>query len=119
MKHLNTNNRISEEDYDEMLNDVTPDLDIPSCWSNLKNNEYAPAYPTVPKVPAGVYEIGWNSGLSSYTVKKQPFKTDELYHLPSYEITDILKDIDNFIIVISSDKLLRYIITSTKTKLFK
>jgi chromosomal replication initiation ATPase DnaA len=72
------------------------DLDIPSCWSNLKNNEYAPAYPTVPKVPAGVYEIGWNSNLSTYTVKKQPFKTDELYHLPSYEITDILKDIDNF-----------------------
>ena len=36
MKHLNTNNRISEEDYDAMLNEVTPDLDIPSCWSNLK-----------------------------------------------------------------------------------
>ena len=64
------------------------DADVPSCWSNLKNNEYAPAYPTVPKVPAGVYEIGWNSSLSTYTVKKQPFKSDELYHLPSYEITD-------------------------------
>ena len=74
----------------------TVDKDVPSCWSNLKNNEYAPAYPTVPKVPAGVYEIGWNSSLSTYTVKKQPFKSDELYHLPSYEITDILKDIDNF-----------------------
>ena len=72
------------------------DADVPSCWSNLKNNEYAPAYPTVPKVPSGVYEIGWNSSLATYTVKKQPFKTDELYHLPSYEITDILKDIDNF-----------------------
>ena len=96
MKHLNTNNRISEEDYDAMLNEVTPDLDIPSCWSNLKNDEYAPAYVTVPKVPAGVYEIGWNSNLQSNTLKKQPFKTDELYHLPSYEITDILLDIDNF-----------------------
>tara|TARA_R110000868_G_scaffold248663_1_gene505215 strand:+ start:775 stop:1713 length:939 start_codon:yes stop_codon:yes gene_type:complete len=96
MKHLNTNNRISEEDYDAMLNEVTPDLDIPSCWSNLKNDEYAPAYVTVPKVPAGVYEIGWNSNLQSHTLKKQPFKTDELYHLPSYEITDILLDIDNF-----------------------
>lgn len=96
MKHLNTNNRISDEDYDAMLNEVTPDLDIPSCWSNLKNDEYAPAYVTVPKVPAGVYEIGWNSNLQSHTLKKQPFKTDELYHLPSYEITDILLDIDNF-----------------------
>jgi predicted AAA+ superfamily ATPase len=72
------------------------DLDIPSCWSNLKNDEYAPAYVTVPKVPSGVYEIGWNSNLQTFTLKKQPFKTDELYHLPSYEIIDILKDIDNF-----------------------
>ena len=38
----------------------------------------------------------WNSSLSNFTLKKQPFKTDELYHLPSPEITDILTDIDNF-----------------------
>ena len=81
--------RLPEDEYKK-------DFDIPSCWSNLKNDEYAPAYVTVPKVPAGVYEIGWNGNLQTYTVKKQPFKTDELYHLPSYEITDILKDIDNF-----------------------
>jgi len=72
------------------------DLDIPCCWSNLKNDEYAPAYLTVPKVPAGVYEIGWNVNLQTHTLKKQPFKTDELYHLPSPEITDILQDIENF-----------------------
>jgi predicted AAA+ superfamily ATPase len=80
-----------DEDENEKI-----DLDIPSCWSNLKNDEYAPAYVTVPKVPSGVYEIGWNSNLQTFTLKKQPFKTDELYHLPSYEIMDILKDIDNF-----------------------
>jgi hypothetical protein len=72
------------------------DTDVPSCWSNLKNDEFAPAYLTVPQVPAGIYEIGWNSGLSTYTLRKQPFKTDELYHLPSSEITDILLDIENF-----------------------
>lgn len=77
-------------------NDDKKYVDVPSCWSNLKNDEYAPAYHTVPKVPAGVYEIGWNSNMGTHTLKKQPFKTDELYHLPSYEITDILKDIDNF-----------------------
>lgn len=77
-------------------NEDKKDVDVPSCWSNLKNDEYAPAYPTVPKVPAGVYEIGWNSSMQIHTLKKQPFKTDELYHLPSYEITDILKDIDKF-----------------------
>jgi len=93
-----------EKVREEYPNDETPmidneelmDLDVPCCWSNLKNDEYAPAYITVPKVPAGVYEIGWNGGLQTHTLKKQPFKTDELYHLPSYEITDILKDIDNF-----------------------
>ena len=88
--------RMDEPIIRKPVEEEKKDLDIPSCWSNLKNNEYAPAYQTVPKVPAGVYEIGWNSSLSTYTVKKQPFKTDELYHLPSYEITDILKDIDNF-----------------------
>jgi SpoVK/Ycf46/Vps4 family AAA+-type ATPase len=34
--------------------------------------------------------------LSTHTLKKQPFKTDELYHLPSPEIMDILKDIESF-----------------------
>lgn len=72
------------------------DLDIPCCWSNLKNDEYAPAYVSVPQVPAGVYEIGWNGNLQTHTLRKQPFKTDELYHLPSPEITDILEDIENF-----------------------
>jgi chromosomal replication initiation ATPase DnaA len=88
--------RMDEPIISKPVEEEKKDLDIPSCWSNLKNNEYAPAYQTVPKVPAGVYEIGFNSNLTTYTVKKQPFKTDELYHLPSYEITDILKDIDNF-----------------------
>jgi predicted AAA+ superfamily ATPase len=88
------------EDYDQpeitVDNEEKQDLDVPCCWSNLKNDEYAPAYITTPKVPAGVYEIGWNSNMGTYTLRKQPFKTDELYHLPSPEITDILKDIENF-----------------------
>jgi len=88
------------EDYDQpeitVDNEEKQDLDVPCCWSNLKNDEYTPAYITTPKVPAGVYEIGWNSNMGTYTLRKQPFKTDELYHLPSPEITDILKDIENF-----------------------
>jgi hypothetical protein len=76
--------------------DDKKDLDIPCCWSNLKNDEYAPAYITVLQVPSGVYEIGWNPNIQTHTLRKQPFKTDELYHLPSPEITDILEDIENF-----------------------
>ena len=72
------------------------DLTVPCCWSNLKNEEFAPAYVTVEQVPAGVYEIDYNNSIGTHTLKKQPFKTDELYHLPSPEIMDILKDIENF-----------------------
>ena len=87
-----------DEDYIDITEPEVEkqDLDVPCCWSNLKNEEFVPAYITTPKVPSGVYEIGWNANMGSYTLKKQPFKTDELYHLPSPEITDILKDIENF-----------------------
>ena len=67
-----------------------------SCWAVLENDEYIPSYHTIEGVPPGVYEITYNPKLSMETLKKQPFKTDELYPLPSDEIIDILKDIDNF-----------------------
>ena len=86
-----------DEQYDETdFDEPKEDLDIPCRWSNLKNDEYAPAYITATQVPSGVYEIVWNGNLQTHTLKKQPFKTDELYHLPSPEIMDILKDIENF-----------------------
>jgi predicted AAA+ superfamily ATPase len=68
----------------------------PTCWGTLQDEEFTPAFTSVPKVPAGIYEVVWNRQLNQNTLKKQPFKTDELYQLPSYEITDILKDIQNF-----------------------
>jgi AAA+ superfamily predicted ATPase len=68
----------------------------PTCWGTLPDEEFTPAFKSVDKVPAGIYEIVWNRQLSQHTIKKQPFKTDELYQLPSYEIQDILKDIQNF-----------------------
>ena len=67
-----------------------------SCWAVLENDEFIPSYHTIDGVPSGVYEIAYNSKLGTETLKKQPFKTDELYSLPSDEIIDILKDIDNF-----------------------
>ena len=85
--------RIREEVNGEL---ESQDLTVPCCWSNLKNEEFAPAYITVEQVPPGVYEIDYNNSIGSHTLKKQPFKTDELYHLPWPEIMDILKDIENF-----------------------
>jgi energy-coupling factor transporter ATP-binding protein EcfA2 len=68
----------------------------PVCWSRLDDDEFLPSYSTQPKVPSGVYEIVWNTPHNTYTLKKQPFKTDELYHLPSPEIMSILDDINSF-----------------------
>ena len=68
----------------------------PTCWGTLPDEEFTPAFKSVDKVPAGIYEIVYNRSLNQHTIKKQPFKTDELYQLPSYEIQDILKDIQNF-----------------------
>lgn len=68
----------------------------PNCWGTLPDDEYVPAFTSVPKVPSGIYEVKWNRDVVKHTLKKQPFKTDELYQLPSYEITDILMDIKNF-----------------------
>ena len=92
---------LTEEQYDALPhNEVIKSENInsatPTCWGTLPDEEFTPAFKSVDKVPAGIYEIVWNRALSQHTIKKQPFKTDELYQLPSYEIQDILKDIQNF-----------------------
>jgi len=70
--------------------------DTPTCWNTLKDEEFSPGFKPIQSVPAGFYEILWNSALSTHVLKKLPIHTDELYSLPSPEITDILKDIESF-----------------------
>jgi ATP-dependent 26S proteasome regulatory subunit len=97
--HMKRRNILSEVERirEELNHELEPqDLTVPCCWSTLKNDEFAPAYVTVDQVPAGVYELDYNTSIGSHTLKKQPFKTDELYQLPSPEIIDILKDIESF-----------------------
>ena len=67
-----------------------------SSWTQLKGDEFAPAFPTVPLIPCGLYEIRWNSSVQSNTLIKQPIHVDELYELPSVEIQSILEDIECF-----------------------
>ena len=69
---------------------------IATQWSALQNETFAPAYASVSKVPAGLYEIGWNSSIQTYILSKQRLKMDELYELPSPEIQSILNDIELF-----------------------
>ena len=79
------------EKVDDKINSATP-----TCWGTLQDEEFVPSFKSVDQVPSGIYEIQYNRSVSQITLKKQPFKTDELYQLPSYEIQDILKDIQDF-----------------------
>jgi AAA+ superfamily predicted ATPase len=80
----------------EMENLEKSNTNSPTCWSSLNNDEFAPAYKTTDLIPAGIYEVDWSSPIGSFILKKQPFNTDELYHLPSHEINDIIQDIETF-----------------------
>lgn len=84
-----------EHHMDEM-DSSTKLVENPSKWSPMKGDEYMPSYPTVEKIPSGLYEIKWNSTLQSHTLKQLPMQVDELYALPSAEITAILDDIECF-----------------------
>jgi energy-coupling factor transporter ATP-binding protein EcfA2 len=99
MERDNTEQSVTElmlrNDVFKELNE-NHEIDTPVCWSRLKDDEFLPSYKTQSKVPSGIYEVIWNSSLSSYTLKQQPFKTDELFYLPSPEINDILDDINSF-----------------------
>jgi predicted AAA+ superfamily ATPase len=79
------------DQVDNKINSATP-----TCWGTLPNEEFVPAFKSVDQVPSGIYEFKFNRDVNQITLKKQPFKTDELYQLPSYEIQDILKDIQDF-----------------------
>lgn len=87
-----------EEGY-ELIENEEPShsrKDIPSKWSPMKDDEFAPAYPIVEQIPSGLYEIKWNSALQTHVLKKMPIMMDELYSLPSAEIKEILQDIECF-----------------------
>jgi hypothetical protein len=82
------------EENNNYLRDL--ESNAPSCWTTLKNGEFAPAYPTSPSLPSGYYEIGWSDVTHSPTFVKHPTVSDELYELPSPEILDIVRDIADF-----------------------
>jgi len=89
-----------EEEYPEVTiidNDLDSiDTQSPSEWSVLKNDEFAPSYVSISKVPSGLFEIKWNSSIQALVLSKQKMNIDELYELPSPEIESILSDIRIF-----------------------
>lgn len=65
-------------------------------WSVLQNDQFAPSYVSVSRVPSGLYEMKWNSPMQTWVLAKQALNIDELYELPSPEIESILNDIRLF-----------------------
>ena len=92
--------RLKIDDFELYDNDdieqVSRASENPTCWSPLKGDEFVPAFSTIEKVPAGLYEMYWNSSLQTHALKKQSMHVDELYALPSEGIKSILEDIESF-----------------------
>lgn len=65
-------------------------------WSVLQNDQFAPSYVSISRVPSGLYEMKWNSPMQTWVLAKQALNIDELYELPSPEIESILNDIRLF-----------------------
>lgn len=67
-----------------------------SRWAVLPNHTYAPSYPVIQALPAGLYEISWNNSMASHVMTRKSISTDELLFLPGEEMTQILDDITKF-----------------------
>lgn len=82
---------ITEEDDLDLI-----DTHKHTQWSVLQNEQFAPSYVSVSRVPSGLYEMKWNSPMQTWVLGKQALNIDELYELPSPEIESILNDIRLF-----------------------
>lgn len=67
-----------------------------NSWAVLPNSSFIPSYPTIPMLEPGFYEIKWNSEAQTDCLQKKEINVDELFFLPSTEITDIVSDIEKF-----------------------
>jgi hypothetical protein len=65
-------------------------------WSVLPNGVFAPAQKTVMELEAGLYELKYDNSLGTYVMVRQKQNTDELFFLPSTEITEVIEDIKKF-----------------------
>jgi len=67
-----------------------------SQWSIVGDGSFLPSPETRKDLPPGLYEITWNNKISDWAFLKQALNTDELFELPTQEISEILGDIKKF-----------------------
>ena len=63
-----------------------------SQWAIQSGGRYTPTMSTTSRLPSGFYEIGHDGQMGTFMELKK-VNTDELYQLPSPELTDIIEDI--------------------------
>jgi energy-coupling factor transporter ATP-binding protein EcfA2 len=66
-----------------------------SQWAVTTGNKFSPTTPTTESLPPGFYELGYESSIGIY-LEKKVVNTDELFQLPSAELSDIIEDIEKF-----------------------
>jgi AAA+ superfamily predicted ATPase len=64
-------------------------------WAIHPGGKFSPTMPTKKKIDPGFYEVGNDSNVGFYLQKKK-ITIDELYHLPSDELQDMIEDIEKF-----------------------
>lgn len=64
-------------------------------WAVHTGGKYSPTMPTEKKIKPGFYEVGHDQQLGFYLQRKK-ITIDELYHLPSTELQDMIEDIEKF-----------------------
>lgn len=84
---------ISDEEFGFMFSEQKIDY---SQWSIVGDGSFVASPATLQSLPPGLYEIVWNNKLSDWSFMKQTLNTDELYELPTQEISEILGDIKKF-----------------------
>ena len=64
-------------------------------WAVHSGGKFTPTLATTEHLESGFYEINHDSNIGTFLEKKE-VSTDELYHLPSPELVDIIEDIEKF-----------------------
>ncbi len=67
-----------------------------SQWSVRSNGEFLPTFQTVDKLPSGYYELSYDNSANSAKLSKKTTSTDELFNLPTIEISSIINDLETF-----------------------
>jgi hypothetical protein len=91
--------RYLESDVASPQDPLENDEDKKPCftqWGSSNDGTYFPTVKTVDKLPPGLYEIEWSNKISDWIYNKNTFNTDELYELPTPELSEILCDIKKF-----------------------